>query len=69
MRGFYEMNGCVIPDLIGDPSSEFENTGFPIELGMTKNQDDEQEDWNGCCEDPYGDDDEEEEENEREWCD
>lgn len=29
--------------------------------------DDEQdEDWNGCCEDSY---DEDEEENEREWCD
>lgn len=28
--------------------------------------DDEKEDeWNGCCEDPYDD----EEDNEREWCD
>jgi len=27
----------------------------------------EDQDWNGCCEDPYDDD--EEEEQEREWCD
>lgn len=26
----------------------------------------ENSEWNGCCEDPYDD---EEEENEREWCD
>lgn len=28
--------------------------------------DKKEDDWNGCCEDPYDDD---EEENEREWCD
>lgn len=36
-------------------------------LGDEKTWNDEQQDgWDGCCEDPYGDD---EEENEREWCD
>jgi len=57
MRGFYtmnEQNNSVIPDLIGDPSSAFENSGFPIELGMTGNDDE------------YDDDDEE---YEKEWCD
>lgn len=49
-----EQNNSVIPDLIGDPSSAFENSGFPIELGMTGNDDE------------YDDDDEE---YEKEWCD
>jgi len=61
MRGFYGMsnkNGSVIPDLIGDPSSEFENTGFPIKLGMTGKENEDNEDF-------YDDD----EEDEKEWCD
>lgn len=35
-------------------------------FAMTDDEEDDS-DWNGCCEDPY--DDEDEEEQEREWCD
>lgn len=61
MRRFYELESVIASET--KQSIGYMDRRIPFAMS-----DDEEEDsdWNGCCEDPYDDD---EEEQEREWCD